>query len=218
VDDTPSLIDRLVADAAPVKRLRPPMQRAGLWLLAVGALGLIGILLFADLVVFSERIADTALAVEWVATLVTGLLAVVTAFQLSLPDRSPAWALLPIPSLSVWIGSSGYSCYRNWIATGPGGWQLGESANCFVFILAVSLPLSLSILLVLRRALPLAPLRVAAVAALGVAALAACALQFFHPFDVTFLDLGVHLGTIGLVVLIACTIEHFSANPRFRRA
>jgi hypothetical protein len=211
----PSLIERLTADAAPVRRLRPPMQRAGLWLLAAGAAGVAAILLFADLAEFSERVGKTALAVEWIATLITGIVAVVAAFQLSLPDRSPAWALLPVPSLIVWIGSSGYSCYRNWIAAGPGGWELGESANCLVFILAVCVPLSLSILLVLRRALPLDPLRVAAMAALGVAALAAGALQFFHPFDVTFVDLGVHLGTVGLVVLLACAMEHFGS--RFRR-
>jgi hypothetical protein len=62
--------------------------------------------------------------------------------------------------------------------------------------------------------MPLEPVRVAAMGALGVAALAAAALQFFHPFDVTFLDLGVHLGTIGLVVLGTSAIEHFSARSR----
>jgi hypothetical protein len=120
--------------------------------------------------------------------------------------------------LALWIGSSGYSCYRNWITVGPSGWELGESANCLAFILAVSVPLSVSILIALRRAHPLEPVRVAALGALGVAALAAAALQFFHPFDVTFMDLGVHLGTIGLVILVTCAIERFSAGSRFRRA
>lgn len=212
MNDASSLIDRLVADAKPVKRLRAPVQRAGLWLLAVGALGIGAILAFADLSEFSVRIGDAALAVEWIATLVTGLVAVIAAFQLSLPDRSPAWALLPLPPLALWIGSSGYSCYRNWITVGPTGWELGQSADCLLFILAVSVPLSLSLLLVLRRALPLEPLRVAAVGALGVASLAAGALQFFHPFDVTFLDLGVHLGTIALVVLGSCGLERLSRS------
>lgn len=214
VADTSTLIRRLVADAKPVKRLRSPALRACLWLLTVGAAGVAGILFFANLSEFIERIGDMALAIEWIATLVTGILAVVAAFQLSLPDRSPAWAVLPLPSFALWIGSSGYSCYRNWIATGPAGWELGESANCLMFILVVSVPLAVSILLVLRRAMPLEPARVAAMGALGVAALAAGALQFFHPFDVTFMDLGVHLGTIGLVVLGTSVIEHFSARSR----
>lgn len=214
VADTSTLIRRLVADAKPVKRLRSPALRACLWLLAVGAAGVAGILFFANLSEFIERIGDSALAIEWVATLVTGILAVVAAFQLSLPDRSPAWAVLPLPSLALWIGSSGYSCYRNWIVTGPTGWELGESANCLMFILGVSVPLSVSILLVLRRAMPLEPVRVAAMGALGVAALAAGALQFFHPFDVTFLDLGVHIGAIALVVAASSAIELVSARSR----
>ena len=205
--DTSTLIKRLVADARPVKRLRPPVLRAALWLLAVGTAGAAGILLFSNLTVFFERIGDTALAIEWVATLVTGILAVVAAFQLSLPDRSLAWTLLPLPSLTLWIGSSSYSCFGNWFTFGPSGWEIGESVNCLMFILAVSVPLSISILLVLRRALPLDPVRVAAMGSLGVAALAAGALQFFHPFDVTFVDLGVHLGAIALVVVGSSAIE-----------
>ena len=205
--DTSALIKRLVANAEPVKRLRPPALRAGLWLLTVAAAGAAGILLFANLAVFFERIDDTALAIEWIATLVTGIAAVVAAFQLSLPDRSQAWALLPLPSLALWIGSSSYSCYRSWITAGPTGWALGESAHCFMFILGFSLPLALGLLLVLRRARPLEPVRVAAMGALGVAALAAAALQFFHPFDVTVLDLGVHFAAMALVVVLSCAIE-----------
>ena len=41
----------------------------------------------------------------------------------------------------------------------------------------------------------------ATVGAAGVAGLAAFVLQFFHPFDVTVMDLGAHLA--GLLVLFA---------------
>ena len=215
--DTSTLISRLVADAKPVKRLRAPAIRAGLWLLAAGGLGGLAILLFANLPLFADRIRESALAVEWIATLITAAAAVLAAFQLSLPDRSPAWALLPLPSLGVWIASSGYSCYRHWITIGPTGWQLGESVDCLLFILAVSPPLALTLLLALRRARPLEPVRVAAMGAVGVAALAAAALQFFHPFDVTFIDLGVHLGAIALVVAVVSAGEYMSARMRLDR-
>ena len=216
-DETAKLIERLVADARPVRRLRPPALRACLWLLAVLAASGVVIVLFADLDVFFGRITDSALAIEWVATLVTGIAAVLAAFQLSLPDRSPAWALLPLPSFALWVSSSGYSCFRHWIVYGPTGWELGDSANCFFFILAFSLPLAASLLFLLRRAAPLAPVRVAAMGALGVSALAAVALQFFHPFDVTFVDLGVHLGAVALVVLGVSATEYFSARGRAAR-
>jgi hypothetical protein len=216
--DTSTLIGRLVADAKPVKRLRPPTLRACLWLLAAGSIAGVAILLLANLPVFAERIAEPALAIEWVATLMTGAAAVLAAFQLSLPDRSPAWALLPLPSLAVWIGSSGYSCYRHWITVGPAGWQLGPSVDCLVFILAVSPPVALSLLVVLRRARPLDSVRVAGMGALGVAALAAAALQFFHPFDVTFIDLGVHLGAVALMIAGVSAAEHISARALANRA
>lgn len=197
---TERLIDRLVTEAAPVRRLRPPVLRALLWLLAVAALGAVAILLLSDLGVFARRAVDPKLRLELLGTALTGIFAVVAAFELSLPDRAPAWVLLPVPPLLLWIASSGYACYRHWISFGPDGWEIGESAHCFRFILAISVPLGVSLLIPLRRAHPLAPGRVAAVGGLGVAAIAAFLLQFFHPFDVTFMDLGIHAAAVAIVV------------------
>jgi hypothetical protein len=216
-ESTGKLIERLVAESGPVRRLRPPVVRASFWLLAVMAAGVAAIAVFADLGAFSSRLVGSLLWLEWPATLLTGIAAIVAAFQLSMPDRSAAWALLPLPPLALWIGTSGYSCFKHWIVAGPGGWELGESANCFIFILLFSLPLALSLLVLLRRAAPLTPVRVAVVGALGVSALAAAALQFFHPFDVTFMDLGVHLGAVALVVLGAAAIEYLSAGSHLQR-
>jgi hypothetical protein len=205
-DETDRVIERLVKSAGPVRRLRPPGIRAALWLLAVAALGALAIILFSDLPLFARRANDPKLGLELVGTLLTGVVAVVAAFYLSLPDRSPFWALLPLPPLALWIASSGYSCYQHWIRFGPDGWEIGESAQCFRFILAVGVPLGISLLVLLRRSRPLSPTRVAVVGGLGVAALAAFLLQFFHPFDVTFMDLSVHLVAIGIVVTVSTLV------------
>jgi hypothetical protein len=205
-DATDRVIERLVKSAGPVRRLRPPGIRAALWLLAVAALGALAIFLFSDRSLFARRANDPKLDLELAGTLLTGVVAVVAAFYLSLPDRSPLWALLPLPPLALWIVSSGYSCYQHWIRFGPDGWEIGESAQCFRFILAVGVPLGISLLVLLRRSRPLSPTRVAVVAGLGVAALAAFLLQFFHPFDVTFMDLSVHLVAIGIVVTISTLV------------
>ncbi|HTP84737.1 MAG TPA: NrsF family protein [Alphaproteobacteria bacterium] len=200
---TDRLIGRLVAEAAPVRRLRPPMVGAALWLLSVAVVGAVLIFAFSDLAVFERRAADPKLVLELIGTLATGIAAVIAAFYLSLPDRSGAWAVLPLPPLALWIASSGYSCYRHWITFGPDGWELGESGDCFRFIVAVSVPLGIALFLLLRQARPIAPVRVTAVGGLGVAGLAAFLLQFFHPFDVTFIDLGSHLAAVGLVVAVS---------------
>jgi hypothetical protein len=200
---TERLIERLVESAEPVRRLRPPLVRAALWLLFVSAIGTLIVLSFARLGVFERRAEDPKLVLELCGTALTGIAAVIASFYLSLPDRTSAWAFLPIPSLVLWIASSGYSCYRHWITFGPDGWELGDSAKCFRFILATSVPLGIFLWVVLRRACPLAPVRVSAIAGLGVAALSAFLLQFFHPFDVTFMDLAVHLVAVMIVVAIA---------------
>lgn len=211
-ENTDRLISKLVADGSPVRRLRAPLWRALAWLLVVVAIAAAAVLAFADFEVFDRRVQDPRLVVELIATLLTGISGVIASFHVSVPDRSPAWALLPVPPLLLWLASSGYGCWRHWIEFGPDGWAVGDSANCFVFILGVSIPLGATLLFVLRRAAPLAPVRVAAVGGLGVAAIAAFLLQFFHPFDVTLMDLAVHLIAVALVVGIASAMEATSAG------
>jgi hypothetical protein len=195
----------LAADIRPVKRLRPPGRRAGLWLVAVAVVAAATIASFADFTIFLRRAQDPWLVSEVAATLATGIAAVIAAFQVSLPDRTHAWLLLPLPPLLLWLASSSMGCYHHWLTVGSNCWALGESANCFRFIVTTSVPLGLALFVVLRRAAPLAPVPAAMMGGLGVAAIAAFVLQFFHPFDVTIVDLAVHVAAVALVVLIAST-------------
>jgi hypothetical protein len=203
MERTDILIDRLSDGLSPVARLRPPFARALLWLAAVSVVSAALVSRYADLEVFISRAADPHVALELVGTLGTGVLAVVAAFMVSVPDRSARWALVPLPAFALWIGNSGYACWRNWISAGPGGWTVGESAECFLWILTFGLTLGAALMLALRRARPLSPLLPAVVGGLGVAALAAFLLQFFHPFDVTVMDLALHLAGVGLIVLLS---------------
>ena len=202
---TPQLIDSLAADARPVRRLRPPLARAGLWLGVFVAIVAAATWATGAWPLMLERLTLTRFAVEMAATFLTGIAAVIAAFTLSLPDRSRVWTVLPLPPLVLWLASSGYGCYENWIADGPQGWRLGRSSDCFIFILTMSIPVGVALYLALRRALPLEPLRVMAMGGLGVAALAAATLQFYHPFDVTVVDLAVHVTAV-LIVVSAVTL------------
>jgi hypothetical protein len=197
---TDRLIETLARGVAPVKPLRPPMIRAALWLGTTALLGAFAIFAFADLGIFAARAEHLELDAELLGTFATGCLAVVAAFHLSLPDRPLGWAFLPLPSLALWLGGSGASCYRQWLIDRDGAWRLGESGHCLLFILGVGLPLGAALLLALRKAQPIAPLRVAVVGGLGASALAAFLLQFFHPFDVTMMDLTIHGVAVAIVV------------------
>jgi hypothetical protein len=211
---TPQLIDVLAADAKPVRRLRPPLARAGLWLGVLVAIVAAVTWATGSWPLMVERLRLTRFAVEMTATFLTGIAAVIAAFYLSLPDRSRFWMVVPLPPLVLWLASSGYGCYENWIAQGPQGWRLGRSSDCFIFILTMSIPVGIALYLALRRALPLDPLRVMAVAGLGVAALAATGLQFYHPFDVTIVDLAVHVTAV--LIVVACVT--FSARWSLSRS
>lgn len=218
---TDQLIARLAASAEPVRRLRPPLLRAAFWLIGVAAAGAVVVPFYGDFALFDHRLHDPKFVVEMIGTLLTGVAAVIAAFELSVPDRSPAWAWLPVPPLILWLGASGYNCWRDWIEVGANGWRFGESAACFGFILGFSIPLGAALLIFLARAKPLRPMPVAALGGLGVAGLAAFFLDFNHPIDASFLDLGWHAAAIGLVVagtsLLGRWRDHAAWPPSNRR-
>jgi hypothetical protein len=200
---TETLIARLANGLRPVQRLPTPGRRAFAWLAAVSLFSVVLVLGFSRLGIFMDRIRDPKLMMEMAGTLATGILAVIAAFELSLPDRPAAWALLPAPSFALWLGGSGYGCWRHWLASGPQPFQWGETPRCFAWIVAFGIPLGISLFMALRRSRPLDPGPVAAMAGLGAASIAAFLLQFFHPFDVTFIDLGLHLAGVAVIVLMA---------------
>ena len=203
MDRTEGLIAQLTRGLQPVKRLPPPGLRALLWLGVVALLGAACVYRFSNTAIFMHRAGDPKMALELIGTFLTGIFAVIAAFELSLPDRPLIWALLPVPTFALWLASSGYSCWRQWILRGPDGWRSGEAWECFLWIVLFGVPLAISLFILLRRAHPLAPGPVAAMAGLGVASLAAFLLQFFHPFDVTFVDLAMHLAAVATVVVLA---------------
>ena len=73
--------------------------------------------------------------------------------------------------------------------------------HCVLFIVLVSVPLSALLIVLLRRAAPLRPRRVAALGGLAAAAAAASLLTLFHPEDVSFIDLVMHAAAVALVVV-----------------
>ena len=200
---TPDLIASLAANATPVRRLRPPVMRAACWLL----LAAVVLTLMADnqgirpdLV---QRLQEPAFAASMAASLLTGVLATIAAFLVSLPDRSRLWLLLPVPALIAWLSNVGYQCLTQWVAIGPDGMSFGEAARCFATLVLTSLPLSLAMLVMLRYAAPLRPIAATFMGSLAVAAITATALSLFHAIDATVMILMWNFGTAVLFVGLA---------------
>lgn len=208
---TPDLIAALSSNLTPVRRLRPPLVRAFMWLmLAALVLALIGMGhgLRPNL---SQYFANITFVVGLSASLLTGILAAIAAFFVSLPDRSRLWAMLPVPSLVIWLASIGHQCLTNWVDVGPEGMKLGETAECFATLGLTSLPLSLALMLMLRYAAPLRPTRVILLGSLAVAGITASALSLFHALDATAMVLMFNLGT-ALLILGAGTVFNFALS------
>lgn len=200
--DPHALIDALSADLRPVRRLWPPAVRAALWLglVAAGA----GLLVpFVRMEHVQHRLA--ALPDLWWATsgaAATAVCAALAAFQASVPGRSALWAALPAPSALVWLGASGWGCIRSGAMPGLAPATMHDAMGCAAFIALVSAPLSLLMLLMVRRACPLWPGRVAALGGLAAAAAAASLLTLVHPHDASAVDLLMHVAAVGAVVLL----------------
>ena len=200
---TPDLIASLAANATPVRRLRPPVMRAACWLLlAAVVLTLLAVNqgIRPDLV---QRLQEPAFAASMAASLLTGVLATIAAFLVSLPDRSRLWLLLPVPALIAWLSNVGYQCLTQWVAIGPDGMSFGEAARCFATLVLTSLPLSLAMLVMLRYAAPLRPTAATLMGSLAVAAVTATALSLFHTIDATAMILMWNFGTAVLFVGLA---------------
>ncbi len=199
---TPELIDSLAASATPVRRLRPPVLRAALWLMfAATIMALLGIShgLRPDI---ASRLQQPTFLVGIAASSLTGVLAAVAAFIASLPDRSRAWLLLPVPAGLVWVSTIGYGCLTDWVRIQPDGLHLGEAAECFATLALTSVPMWLAMLLMLRYVALLRSSAVTMTASLAVGAMAATALSLFHPLDATVMILMWNLGTAALIVAL----------------
>lgn len=195
-----ALIRALTDDLAPVQPLPAPAWRALVWLAAVAVIGVAGAW-FADLPALEQRLLaapDMWLAVA--GSTLTALLAAFAAFQLSLPDRSRLWALLPVPPALVWIIASGVGCLRTTLIAGTHPVGMSEERDCLLVIVCLSLPLSALMIVMLRKAYALNPGLTALIAGLASAAAAATLLNFFHPYDATASDLMVHAAAVAAVV------------------
>ena len=127
-----------------------------------------------------------------VASALTAILAAVAAFQISLPDRTDAWALLPVPTFIAWVAINGLGCvaYASTPNAQPGTWP--AFVQCLSVLLAISVPLSALMIVMVRRARPLRSSLVAVLGGLAAAGAAATLLVFVHPHDATALDLCAH--------------------------
>ncbi|WP_298965912.1 NrsF family protein [uncultured Methylobacterium sp.] len=188
------LLDALADDLAPVRPLAPPLLRALAWFAALAGLALVLLVAVADIGALRQRMAAPDALLAALGAGATALAAALAACLSGVPGRSRWWALLPLPPAILWLGASGVGCLDA-PAVGP-----DQTGGCAAIILALSLPLSLLAILMLRRTCPLRPTLTACLGGLAAAAGAAALLALVHPHAATAADLAVHVVAVALVV------------------
>ncbi len=195
---TTALIESLVAVAVPVRRLPPPWLRALQWLGFAAAM----LAVFSLSHSFRYNIEHCLRAPLWLAMCVgaamTAVLAAVAALELGVPGRSRRWALLPMPTLAVWLCA--VATRDTWIDTGRDALGWSGIADCLATVVLIGVPLGIAMAIMLRRAAVLQPALTAALGGVAVAGVVSAALHVFHPLHAT---LWILLSNAGIAALFA---------------
>lgn len=197
-----ALIDRLGTELVPVRRLLPPWLRTAGWLLAVALIAAVLLRHYGVNGMLQRWAAAPDLAWAGIGAVLTTICAAWAAFALGVPGRRVAWAWLPLPGALLWIGASGLGCLRDWIVPGTHVANMHQSADCLVFIISFSIPLSALLIVLLRRAFPLRPVLTAVMIGLASAAASASLLEICHAYDAAATDLLTHALAVAIVVAV----------------
>ncbi len=197
-----ALIDRLGTDLVPVRRLLPPWLRTVGWTLAVAAIAALLLMHYGADPMLRRWAGTPDLGWAGMGAVITAITAAWAAFALGVPGRRAAWAWLPLPGALLWIGASGLGCLRTWIAPGTQVASMHQSADCLIFIISFSIPLSALLIVLLRRACPLRPVLTAVLIGLASAAASASLLEICHSFDAAATDLLTHALAVAVVVAV----------------
>ncbi|ORM71945.1 NrsF family protein [Pantoea rwandensis] len=189
------LIEKLGRDMQPVKPPRPTGWRVLMWLLLALPCGIAASFLVQRTLTDWSQPGAMRAAVQLALAFTLGLLAIRSAFNMSIAGRrSLSWkALLPLGLL--WLGLSLSSIPHAVIEAHD-----DDSTRCFTFLLVVSTPMIMLMIASLRRTRALHPVRSLAMAGLGVACMAVTLLAFCHPVHLHAMDFVMHLAAIAVIV------------------
>lgn len=200
MNDTDTLIDQLAARAAPVQRLASPLRRTLLWVALAIAIIVVIVASSGVRPGWWQDLTVPGTAIEWIASVLTGVLASYAVFQISVPGRSPSWAWLPLPAAVLWLSGVGLGCLHDFGRLGAGAFAFqGASIECAWAITLTSLPLGAGLLLMVRHAGVVRPAPTAMLTALSAAALSAAAVSLIHEGENALMVLLWHIGAVAML-------------------
>ena len=195
--DTRALIDQLAGRASAVRPLPSPMKRTLVWIAVATVLIIIMAATFGLRVNLRPAMLQPGPALEWIGSVLTGVFAAYAAFQVSVPGRSPSWAWLPVLPAGLWLGGIGIGCLHDVTTQGAAAFAFEtHSGECARAIIAMSLPLVLVMVVMVRHAGVVRPAPPAILAGLSAAALCSAGVSLFHAGETSLMVLVWHVGAV----------------------
>jgi hypothetical protein len=200
--DTNRLIEQLAGRAAPVHPIASPLKRTLWWTLAASVLIALASATWGTHEHVLRTMSDPGEAVEWLGSVLTGVLAAYAAFQVSVPGRSGSWAWLPVLPLALWLAGIGLGCLEEFATLGLAAFNFQtHSGECARAILLMSLPLLLVMAVMVRHAGVIRPGPTLMLAALSAAALSSAGVSLFHNGETSLMSLVWHGGIVAALSL-----------------
>ncbi|MGM9488106.1 NrsF family protein [Ideonella sp. YS5] len=205
--DPEATLARLVQSLRPVVPLRPPWQRALVWLATAGLMGLMSCALGHN---ESLGVPGKGNLWHWAAVLsaaTTAIAAALALFAVSVPGHTPAWWFVPVLPMVCWM-VAGVGTWAAPAAAQIPAWgaAASEVVQCLGYLVGMSAVLMALAIWMLRRGWALRPFATAALGGLASAAAACAMLGVAHPHAGTMLDLAGHLGAVFAAVTVGASL------------
>lgn len=194
--DTDRLIESLVQDLKPVRRLAPTWRRVGLWLALSLPLPAVIVALMGVRSDLLERLDDGTFLAQALAMVATALIGAYAALAACIPGTRRPVAVAPLVPLAAWIGLLAHQWATELGSLGAAGSSFGLDVHCVPAIAIIGIGPMAAMIVLIRQGAP--DRRGLAVfwGTLAAAALANVALRLFHPVDSALMVIAWQFGTV----------------------
>jgi hypothetical protein len=172
--------------------------------------------LFADLGLVARELRNPSALLEMVGAGLTGIAAVVAAFRIHVRGRTLAWRATPLALFAAWQILAAYHALDVPLDKPAEQILYGHSPDCFLFILATSIPVGLVLFPLLRLHRARLGWSASAMTGLATSSVAVFVMQFFHDFEMNFGDWSIHFLAMGIVVGCSAYVGQLLPSPRGR--
>jgi len=177
-----------------------PLKSAGIMLAILAVASALFVYLFADPELIARAFLDPEELWELIGASLTTIAAVLAAFRIRVRGRTLPWRATPLGLFAAWQTVAIIYCFDAPLEKSAEDLLYGHSPECFLFILAISIPIGLVLFSTLHLYRTAWTWSASAMTGLAISSLAVLLLQFFHHSEMNFGDWSIHMLAMGLVV------------------